>query len=207
MRACRWRPPRLLSWTTSTRSCSGSADCSFALAKAGVSGAPAETLAARPLRQSRTGRWTLPLRWRSRRAAVRIDALPGLGKAIRCCELAGAAGTSLDGATGYSTTMPEESTTRDPVDTVRLYFQTIASDWDFDAVAGLFAPTPCWICPCGASRLRVGRSITPPMRAGSPRMPPRLARIGWRRLTPMRRLPSARRALRRAPCGRSCRWR
>jgi hypothetical protein len=31
--------------------------------------------------------------------------------------------------------MPEEPTTRDPVDTVRLYFQTIASDWDFGAVA------------------------------------------------------------------------
>jgi hypothetical protein len=35
--------------------------------------------------------------------------------------------------------MPEECTTPDLVDTVRLYFQTIASDWDFDAVAGLSA--------------------------------------------------------------------
>ncbi|HME04308.1 MAG TPA: nuclear transport factor 2 family protein [Solirubrobacteraceae bacterium] len=40
--------------------------------------------------------------------------------------------------------MPEESTTPDVVALTRTFFETMDRDWDFDALAGFFAPDAVW---------------------------------------------------------------
>ena len=40
--------------------------------------------------------------------------------------------------------MSEESTTPDPVDLTRTFCETMDRDWDFDALAGFFAPDAVW---------------------------------------------------------------
>src|SRR5664279_1327080 len=40
--------------------------------------------------------------------------------------------------------MPEESTTPDSVELTRTFYETMDRDWDFDALAGFFAPDAVW---------------------------------------------------------------
>ena len=40
--------------------------------------------------------------------------------------------------------MSEESTTPDPVERTRVFYETMDRDWDFDALAGFFAPDAVW---------------------------------------------------------------
>jgi ketosteroid isomerase-like protein len=40
--------------------------------------------------------------------------------------------------------MPEESTTPDPVELTRTFYATMDREWDFDALAGFFAPDAVW---------------------------------------------------------------
>jgi ketosteroid isomerase-like protein len=40
--------------------------------------------------------------------------------------------------------MSEESTTPDPVALTRTFYETMDRDWDFDALAGFFAPDAVW---------------------------------------------------------------
>jgi ketosteroid isomerase-like protein len=38
----------------------------------------------------------------------------------------------------------EESTTPDPVERTRVFYETMDRDWDFDALAGFFTPDAVW---------------------------------------------------------------
>jgi ketosteroid isomerase-like protein len=40
--------------------------------------------------------------------------------------------------------VPEEFTTPDPVALTRTFYETMDRDWDFDALAGFFAPNAVW---------------------------------------------------------------
>jgi ketosteroid isomerase-like protein len=44
--------------------------------------------------------------------------------------------------TGYSLSV--EPTTPDPVERTRVFFETMDREWDFDALAGFFAPDAVW---------------------------------------------------------------
>ena len=40
--------------------------------------------------------------------------------------------------------MPEKSTTPDPVERTRVFYETLDRDWDFDALADFFPPDAVW---------------------------------------------------------------
>ncbi len=40
--------------------------------------------------------------------------------------------------------MPDESTTPDPIELTRSFYETMDREWDFDALAGFFTPDAVW---------------------------------------------------------------